>query len=100
MSSQFNLPNRLSPQQKIVLGLFIGHPGHHVSTEQFCQALYDDYRHGKIPAPAKLRVLIQRCRNIVDEISEGKVEITVRRNSGWKISRKGIHILKGYLANL
>jgi len=99
MTSHFNLPDWLSPQQKIVLTLFIEHPGHHVSTDQFCEVLYGEHR-DKGPAPAKLRVLIQRCRDIIDEITNNRAEVTIRRNSGWKISRKDVLILKRCLAKL
>jgi len=99
MPSQFNLPDWLSPQQETVLKMFLGSPGTYVSTEDFCQALYNEKRE-KGPAPAKLRVLIQRCRDIVSEITKGKVDVTIRRNSGWKISRKDVLLFKRYLANL
>lgn len=99
MSSHFNLPDWLSPQQRIVLELFIENPGQHVSTDKFCEALYGE-RRDKGPAPAKLRVLIQRCRDIVDEITNDMAYITIRRNSGWKMSRKDVLILKRCLAKL
>ncbi len=97
MTNHFDLPDWLSPQQKIVLGLFVDNPGHHVSTGQLCKALYGEHC-DKAPAPAKLRVLIQRCRDILSDITDNGVEVTVRRNSGWKISRKDVLILKRCLA--
>jgi len=99
MSSHFNLPDWLSPQQETVLKVFLEYPGSYVSTEYFCKALYGEER-GKGPAPAKLRMLLQRCRDIIHEITNGKVAVTVRRNSGWKISRKDVAVFKRYLAKL
>jgi len=97
MSSQFNLPDWLSPQQNIVLQLLLESPGEYVSTEDFCWALYNE-ECGKGPAPAKLRVLIQRCRAIVDDLTEDRAEVTTRRNSGWKMSRKDVLTFKRCLA--
>lgn len=97
MTNHFDLPDWLSPQQKIVLMLFIEYPGCHISADYFCEALYGEHR-GKGPAPAKLRVLIQRCRDIIDEITNNRAEVTIRRNSGWKMSRKDVLILKRCLA--
>lgn len=66
--------------------------GKYVSSAEFCKGLYGE-ENGKGPAPAKLRVLIQRCRDILELRTRGRVGIAVKRNSGWKITRKDAHLL-------
>ncbi len=100
MKSLFKIPKAwaLSPQQELVIGSFLDEAGHHISTADFCKALYDeDCALG--PAPAKLRVLIQRCRAIIAAKTNGRVVILGKRNSGWKITRKGAVVFRRFLDN-
>ena len=96
MSEQFEIPKEwdLSPQQEVVIGSLIDDAGEYISPLEFCEALYDDYDPEEKAAPAKLRVLVQRCREIVSELTEGAVKIEVRRNKGWRITKKSRIILK------
>ncbi len=85
----FKIPKQwaLSPQQECVIGTLMDDAGHYTTAGQFCEALYGE-GFDKGPAPAKLRVLMQRCRAIVEVKSTGKVAILIKRNSGWKITKK------------
>ncbi len=93
---QFKIPEGwgLSPQQEFVIGLLIDEAGNHVSAYGFCEELYGAPSAPGMLAPAKLRVLIQRCRELVSDLTDGRSSIVVRRGSGWMISRKGVLILK------
>lgn len=75
----------LSEQQDIVIGNLIDNAGNYITAEAFCDAIYAEDI-GEDPAPAKLRVLIQRCRAIVEDISKDQVKVKGRRNSGWKMT--------------
>lgn len=85
----FKVPDKwdLSPQQECVVGTLMDDAGEYTTAGEFCDALYGE-GFAKGPAPAKLRVLMQRCRAIVKDKSRGKVTVLVKRNSGWKITRK------------
>lgn len=83
----------LSEQQDIVIGSLVDFAGSFISSQQFCEDIYDeDIKEG--PAPAKLRVLMQRCRTIIDDVTDGKVTVEIRRNSGWKMTRKNAKLMK------
>lgn len=88
-NDEFDIPKSwgLSPQQEVIIGSLIDEPGKFVSAEEFCHVLYDE-ENGDKPAPAKLRVLVQRCREIVSGLSDGVVQIESKRGSGWRLSRK------------
>lgn len=86
----------LSNQQDIVIGGLIDCAGSYISAADFCEDLYGEDCNG--PAPAKLRVLIQRCRAIIDNYSEGKVEVLIRRNSGWKLTKRDAFKMKKIIA--
>lgn len=77
----------LSPQQECVIGTLMDDAGHFTTAGQFCEALYGE-GFDKGPAPAKLRVLMQRCRAIIQDKSHDKVTILIKRNSGWKLTKK------------
>lgn len=98
MSDQVTLPESwgLSEQQDIVIGSLIDNAGSYVSAVDFCEDIYSETCYG--PAPAKLRVLIQRCRAIIDNYSEGKVEVLVKRNSGWKLTKRDAFKMKKIIA--
>lgn len=96
MTKRFTVPDEwgLSEQQEVVLGSLLDAAGEFVAPIEFVSALYDDEVEPGMAAPAKLRVLVQRCRAILDEQSKGKVKIITRRNLGWKISSKGRLLLQ------
>ena len=85
---EFELPTNwgLSEQQELVIGSLLDDAGRYLSAKALCDALYSGSMSKNQPAPAKLRVLIQRCREILHKLSKGVVTIDVRRNSGWKIT--------------
>jgi len=85
----------ISPQQAIVIGRLLANPSKYQSTAVLCKLLY-----GKAitPAPAKLRMLVQRCRDIVHDETDGKAAITGKRNNGWKITFKHSVTIKRCLA--
>ena len=93
MEKNIELPESwgLSPHQECVIGSLLDYAGDFVSSADLCEALYGK---ATTPAPAKLRVLMQRCREIIDELTEGQVEIAIRRNSGWKFTVRHGFILK------
>lgn len=93
---QFELPNSwgLSEQQELVIGSLLDDAGRYLSAKVLCDALYGGAMKTKQPAPAKLRVLIQRCRDILHTRSKGLVKIDVRRNSGWKITKHNREVLQ------
>ena len=94
MADNFKIPEEweLSEQQELVIGSLVDYAGEYISPAEFCFALYDEEIEG--PAPAKLRVLMQRCRQILDEITGEQVDIEVKRNKGWRITKKGRILLK------
>tara|TARA_R110000772_G_C13310278_1_gene440231 strand:- start:24815 stop:25117 length:303 start_codon:yes stop_codon:yes gene_type:complete len=83
---QYDIPAwwSLSNQQDVVIGNLIDAKGEWITAYQFCDALYGEGDE-KMVAPAKLRVLMQRCRDIVDELTQGRAQIITRRGSGWRI---------------
>jgi DNA-binding response OmpR family regulator len=96
MEKNVKLPKswELSDQQECVIGSLIDHAGDWVSSEAFTKALYGT---PEKPAPAKLRVTMMRCRDIVFEQSNGRVEIDVKRNAGWKLTVRNALILKKFI---
>lgn len=82
----------LSHQQDIVIGNLIEADGHWISPFQFCDALYEEKGDEEfVPymvAPAKLRVLVQRCRDIVGEITDDKAVIITKRGTGWRLKAR------------
>ena len=84
----------LSDQQSFVIGTLMDKPGKFTSPYVLCDELYpDDGVDEGDPAPAKLRVLVQRCRDIVEGISDSEAEIETKRGKGWRITRKSHAIL-------
>ena len=98
MRDKIKLPESwgLSEQQDIVIGGLIDFAGSYTSAGEFCMEIYDEDCGG--PAPAKLRVLIQRCRTIIDNYSEGKIAVLVKRNSGWKLTKRDAFKMKKIIA--
>ncbi len=87
----------VSEQQESVICFLGQYPGQYVTAAEFCNELYpdDDRYKDDAPAPTKLRVLIQRCRQILSDQTEGEVSIYSRRGQGWMITRRhGITLLK------
>lgn len=99
MTYRFKIPEKwgLSPQQITVIELLMLNPGKYVSSLELCYELYDEKTTG--PAPAKLRMLVQRCRDILYDKVGSRVPIVGRRNSGWKITRKGAMFFSRFLDN-
>lgn len=95
MAKQFDVPESwgLSPQQEDLIGTLLDEAGEYVSPADLCDIIYEEEMPDDAPAPAKLRVLVQRCRDIVFELSDGKAEIETRRGKGWRITKKGRLIL-------
>lgn len=92
-TDEFQIPEdwRLSPQQALVIGSLADAPGSYISAYAFCRALYGKREAKKgMAGPAKLRVLIQRCREILYERSKGSVDILVKRNHGWMLTRADV----------
>ena len=88
MKDIFTVPREwgLSPQQEFVIGSLIDSSPRYLSADHMCRELYEEECPG--PAPAKLRVLMMRCREIVEELTNGKGKIQIRRNKGWWVSEK------------
>ena len=85
----------LSEVQAYVIGILCDNAGAYISAYAFCKELYDDKAEPTMPAPAKFRVTMQRCREIVEERTEGKARIESKRGSGWFMSRKSlVHLRK------
>lgn len=97
MSYRFKLAEAwgISPQQSTVIGYLLNRPSKYQSTATLCELLY-----GKpiTPAPAKLRMLIRRCRDIIVDETEDQATIIGKRNSGWKITIKHSMVINRYLA--
>lgn len=93
MSDEFEVPDEwgLSEQQEIVIGSLIDDAGRFIPACEFCNALYPDDKTYEVgdPAPAKLRVLVQRCRDIVAELTNERVKIETKRGKGWRLTKKG-----------
>lgn len=98
MNDLFEIPAnwKLSPQQEVVIGSLIDEAGTYISVSAFCEALYEEDYVG--PAPAKLRVLVQRCREVLGELTEGRAKIETKRNKGYRITRKTSVILRSLAA--
>ena len=95
MAKEIELPVRwgLSEQHEFIIGSLADEPGTYISAYEFCDELYGDADPG-MPAPAKLRVLVQRCREILHGKTDGRVLIEGKRGSGWYMSRKSVAILR------
>jgi len=96
----FEIPEKwnLSSQQELVIGSLMDEAGTYIPPSAFCDVLYCERYLLKAAAPAKLRVLIQRCRGILAKHSNNRVDIVVKRNSGWKITKKHSMILRKIVA--
>lgn len=86
---EFEIPDEwgLSEQQEVVIGSLIDARGSYIPAADFCNALYPDdqtYR-PRAPSPAKLRVLIQRCRSIVADLTNDRAGIQTKRGKGWRV---------------
>jgi len=94
---EFKIPDEwgLSEQQEVIIGSLIDERGKYIPPSDFCNALYiDDKPYAKgAPAPAKLRVLMLRCREIVKQLTEGRAKIDTMRRKGWRITKKARVIL-------
>lgn len=95
--SDFEIPPQwgLSEQQECVIGSLIDDAGNYAPPYQLCAVLYPNdppYAKGA-PAPAKLRVLVQRCRDIVYDLTDGRAEIETKRGKGWRVTKKSRLIL-------
>jgi hypothetical protein len=90
MAEEIEFPESwgLSEQQEFIIGSMADEPGVWQSAYDFCLQLYDDEAEATMPAPAKLRVLIQRCREILDKHTGVEVVIVGKRGSGWHMTRK------------
>ena len=94
---EFEVPDEwgLSEQQEVVIGSLIDERGKYIPPYALCAALYpndDRYEPGS-PAPAKLRVLVQRCRDIVSALTDDRSEIETKRGKGWRITKRSRIIL-------
>ncbi len=83
--------------ENMLIGTLLDYAGSYVSPKFLCNSLYEE-KIGDDPAPAKLRVLVQRCRAILENRTDDRVKITIRRNTGWKISKKHRLILEKIIA--
>lgn len=97
MSYRFKLIEawEISPQQATVIGRLLANPGKFQSSAVLCKLLYGK---ATTPAPAKLRMLVQRCRDIVCDETKGTATIIGKRNSGWKIAIKHSMVIKSCIA--
>jgi hypothetical protein len=84
----------LSGYQECVIGSLLDAAPDYVPFSSLTKAMY-----GKASktAPAKLRVTVQRCRDIVWDKTEGNVEIEGKRGSGWRLTVRGALVLKKYV---
>ena len=98
MDEQIELPKvwGLSGPQDVVIGGLLDYAGQYVAPADFCDWIYGEACDG--PAPAKLRVLVQRCRALIEQFSDGRVEVQIKRNSGWKITKDHAIIMKNIIA--
>ncbi len=94
MNDPISLPDSwgLTKQQDDVIGGLIDNSGEYMTAATLCRCVYSEVHTG--PAPAKLRVLIQRCRELVNKFSGDRVSILVKRNSGWKITETDADIMR------
>jgi len=99
MSSLSNMIEELgiSEQQETVLQCLTSEPGVFMAAAELCDVIYDEHIGGD-PAPAKLRVLMQRCRAVVASVSKGRSKIVTRRGVGWKMTRRDVAVFKTCLA--
>lgn len=79
-----------------VICLLIDYPGEYITVREMCGLVYGEDLDRGTPAPAKLRVLVQRCRRIVENVAGLTVEIEIKRGKGWRISRRNVLRLKRY----
>lgn len=93
---EFKIPEwwGLSEQQEFVIGTLMDMPGKFVAPYVLCNGLYlDDKAKKGDPAPAKLRVLLQRCRDIIEGLTGSEAQIETKRGKGWRVTRKSHAIL-------
>lgn len=79
-----------------IICLLIDYPGEYITSREMCKLVYGETLGHGTPAPAKLRVLVQRCRRLVEDIAGSVVEIEIKRGKGWRISRRNVLRLKRY----
>lgn len=93
MEKNVELPRswRLGSMQDCVIGSLLDEAGDFVSSADLCEALYGE---ATTPSPAKLRVLIQVCRETLADLSDGEVKIVGKRNYGWKFTIRSAMRLK------
>lgn len=97
-TEEFEIPDEwgLSERQEVVIGSLIDARGAYIPAFELCNALYVDdapYKRDD-SAPAKLRVLMQRCRQIVDDLSAERTRIAGKRGKGWRITmRERIYLI-------
>lgn len=93
----------LSIQQDYVLGILADYPSKYISPQEMCSELYDEKyekpKYNKMPAPAKLRVLVQRCREILNIRTNNKVKIEIVRNTGWRMTEESVTELRRIIAH-
>lgn len=96
MSDAIEFPENwhLSTVQEFVIGSLADAPGEYMSAYDFCREMYDEEAEATMPAPAKLRVTIQRCREILKERTGGKCKIEGKRGSGWYMTLKSLAFLR------
>lgn len=105
MLEKFEIPEawKLSPQQALIIGSLADEPGRFISPEDFCKALWPD-RRPETKAPARLRVLMQRCRELIVHHAQDKSDIQLvivsKRNNGYMMPRTVAAELRKIVANL
>ncbi len=87
---QFDIPKEwlLTPTQEVIIGSLLDDAGNYFSARELHEAVYDEEPEND-NTPPKLRVHLQKCRDALDEISEGLVTIETKRGLGYRITKNG-----------
>ncbi len=84
----------MSKIQSRVIRTLANNPGYYTSAYEFCQIIYPRDAEPGMPAPAKLRVLIMECRDMLHDLTDGEIVIDSKRGSGWYMTQETVDALR------
>ncbi len=74
--------------QSLTIMLFLNFPGEYIDGYDILDEIYSEEVEDGAPVPAKVRVLVKRCREGLAEIFEGPPTIKTKRGKGYIMSKK------------
>ena len=92
----YKIPPSWSPtkDQKKLIEMLAKKPGRYFPTEEIMPWVFAESISTDAPAPAKLRVLVQRSRAFLSERTDNQVSIGIKRNKGYRITKSHVRKLR------